>query len=79
MTAKENLEMGITADTVKKALEAFDRCNDMMEKAVKDVDELSQTVDEMDPDLFNIDDEVLAFPFLFAHLIGDRLFKGRAL
>ena len=43
------------------------------------MDFVSQKVDEMDPDLFNIDDTVLAFAFLFAHLIGYRLFKGRAL
>lgn len=77
--SKENLEIALTADSVKKALETYNKCNDIMEKAVKDTDELSQKVDEMDPDLFNIDDEVLAFPFLFAHLIGYRLFKRRAL
>lgn len=60
--AKENLEIALTADTVAKALETYNRCSDIMEQAVKDVDELSQKVDEMDPDLFNIDDTVLAFP-----------------
>ena len=79
MTAKENLELALTAESVKKALDTYNLCSDIMEKTVKDVDELSQKVDEMDPDLFNIDDTVLAFPFLFAHLIGYRLFKGRAL
>ena len=79
MTAKENLELALTAQTVKQALDTYNLCSDIMEKTVKDVDELSQKVDEMDPDLFNIDDTVLAFAFLFAHLIGYRLFKGRAL
>lgn len=62
MTAKENLEIGITAQTVTQALNTYNLCSDIMEKTVKDVDELSQQVDEMDPDLFNIDDTVLAFP-----------------
>lgn len=60
--AKENLEIALTAESVKKALETYNLCSDIMEQAVKDVDELSQKVDEMDPDLFNIDDTVLAFP-----------------
>ena len=59
---EENLEIALTAESVKKALETYNKCNDIMEQAVKDVDELSQIVDEMDPDLFNIDDTVLTFP-----------------
>ena len=62
MTAKENLELALTAQTVTQALDTYNLCSDIMEKTVKDVDELSQKVDEMDPDLFNIDDTVLAFP-----------------
>ena len=62
MTAKENLELALTAQTVTQALDTYNKCNDIMEKAVKDADELSQIVDEMDPDLFNIDDTVLTFP-----------------
>lgn len=62
-SAEESLKIALTAKQVAKALETCKRCSAEMEEAIDKANELKQVIDDMDPDMFNIDDTVLAFPF----------------
>lgn len=62
-SAEESLKIALAAEKVAKALETCKKCNAEREEAMDKANELKQVIDDMDPDMFNIDDTVLAFPF----------------